>query len=41
MTGHFEPGGFFKVAAPILNSSLESQMKSDLLTLKAILEAEE
>lgn len=40
MTGRFEPGGFFKVAAPILNNSLESQMKSDLLTLKAILEAE-
>jgi len=41
MSGHFEPGGFFKVAAPILQSSMESQMKSDLLTLKAILEAAE
>ncbi len=41
MTGQLEPGGFFKIATPILSSSLESQMKADLLTLKALLEAEE
>lgn len=40
MTGKIEPGGFFKIAQPILNGSLESQMKADLLTLKALLEAE-
>lgn len=39
MTGSIEPGGFFKIARPILNGSLESQMKADLLTLKAVLEA--
>jgi uncharacterized protein YndB with AHSA1/START domain len=38
MTGSFEPGGFFKIARPVVNSSLESQMRSDLLTLKAVLE---
>ena len=41
MTGQFEPGGFFKMAAPLLRSSMESQMKSDMLTLKAVLEAED
>jgi len=40
MGGQFEPGGFFKIATPVLNSSMESQMKADLLTLKAKLEAE-
>ncbi len=40
MSGQFEPGGFFKIARSALNSSLESQMKADLLTLKAMLEAE-
>lgn len=41
MTGQFEPGGFFKMAAPLLRSSMDSQMKSDMLTLKAVLEAED
>lgn len=41
MTGSFKPGGFFKIARAALNSSLESQMRSDLLTLKAVLEADE
>jgi len=40
MRGSIEPGGFFKIARPVLNSSLESQMKADLLTLKALLEVE-
>ena len=40
MGGQFEPGGFFKIATPVLNGTLESQMKADLLTLKAKLEAE-
>jgi CDGSH-type Zn-finger protein/uncharacterized protein YndB with AHSA1/START domain len=41
MNGHLEPNGFFKIAAPMLNSSLESQMKADMLTLKSLLEGEE
>ena len=40
MSGQFEPGGFFKIATPVLNSSLQSQMQADMLSLKAILEAE-
>jgi uncharacterized protein YndB with AHSA1/START domain len=40
MGGQFEPGGLLKVAKPVLNSTLESQMKADLLTLKAKLEEE-
>jgi uncharacterized protein YndB with AHSA1/START domain len=40
MSGQFEPNGFMKIAAPLLNSSMESQMKSDMLSLKAMLEAE-
>jgi uncharacterized protein YndB with AHSA1/START domain len=41
MRGQFEPDGFFKIATPILNSSMQSQMQADMLSLKAILEAEE
>ena len=40
MTTQSEPGGFFKIATPLLSKSLKSQMESDLLTLKALLEAE-
>jgi uncharacterized protein YndB with AHSA1/START domain len=40
MGGQFEPDGFFKIATSVLNGTLESQMKADLLTLKAKLEAE-
>ena len=40
MSGQIEPDGFFKIATPVLNGTLESQMKADLLTLKANLEAE-
>ena len=40
MRGQFEPDGFFKIATPLLNSSMESQMNSDMLSLKAMLEAE-
>ena len=40
MSGHFEPDGFFKIATPLLNSSMESQMNSDMLSLKAMLETE-
>jgi uncharacterized protein YndB with AHSA1/START domain len=40
MNGQFEPNGFMKIAAPLLNSSMESQMQSDMLSLKAMLEAE-
>ena len=40
MSGQFEPDGFFKMAKPLLNSSMESQMNSDMLSLKAMLEAE-
>lgn len=41
MVGQFEPDGFFKIATPVLNSSLENQMQADMLTLKALLESEE
>ncbi|HSR31733.1 MAG TPA: SRPBCC family protein [Anaerolineae bacterium] len=41
MVGQFEPDGFFKIATPILKSSLGSQMQADMLTLKALLESEE
>jgi uncharacterized protein YndB with AHSA1/START domain len=40
MSGQFEPDGFLKIATPLLNSSMESQMNSDMLSLKAMLEAE-
>lgn len=40
MKGQAEPGGFFKVAAPLLSRSLESQMEADMLALKALLEVE-
>jgi uncharacterized protein YndB with AHSA1/START domain len=40
MRGAFEPGGFFRIASPILNNSLQSQMQADMLSLKAMLEAE-
>ena len=40
MSGQFEPDGFLKIATPLLNSSMESQMNSDMLSLKAVLEAE-
>jgi uncharacterized protein YndB with AHSA1/START domain len=40
MSGQFEPDGFLKIATPVLNSSMESQMKADMLSLKAVLEAE-
>jgi uncharacterized protein YndB with AHSA1/START domain len=40
MTGQFQPDGFFKIATPVLNSSMKSQMQADMLSLKAILEAE-
>ncbi|MGD9147832.1 MAG: SRPBCC family protein [Anaerolineae bacterium] len=39
MNSQIEPGGLLKVAKPVLNSTLESQMKADMLTLKAKLEA--
>ena len=39
MAGQFEPDGFFKIATPVLNGSMESQMKADMLSLKAKLEA--
>ena len=39
MGGQIKPGGLLKVAKPVLNSTLQSQMKADLLTLKAKLEA--
>jgi carbon monoxide dehydrogenase subunit G len=34
-----EPGGFFKVAEPIVGRSAERQMKSDFETLKDLLES--
>jgi uncharacterized protein YndB with AHSA1/START domain len=35
-----DPGGFFKMTKPILKRTLESQMEADLLSLKAMLEAD-
>ena len=38
MNGELEPGGFFKVAGPLLSRSLKGTMEKDLQSLKAILE---
>lgn len=40
MSSQAEPGGFFRIAGPVLSNALDSRMKSDLLTLKARLETE-
>lgn len=38
MSSELEPGGFFKVAGPLLSRSLKGTMEKDLQSLKAILE---
>ena len=38
MTGGLEPGGFFKLAGPLLSRSLKGTMEKDLRSLKATLE---
>jgi uncharacterized protein YndB with AHSA1/START domain len=38
-SGQFEPGGFFKLAEPILDRILRRQMRAQFDTLKEILEA--
>lgn len=40
MSSQAEPGGFFRIAGPVLSSALDNRMKSDLLSLKTRLEAE-
>ena len=38
MDTEFEPGGFFKVAGPLLSRKLKGEMERDLQSLKATLE---
>jgi hypothetical protein len=40
VTAEADPGGFFKLAGPMLSRSLKSTLEKDLQSLKAVLEKE-